>query len=98
MKRSSPRKALKTERISARLSPEAASRLRELARLTDKDISEVIINSIMDQYDRLMSTRSDPLSIFESAGFIGCAEGPKDLSTSYKKYLNESLRKKHDPR
>ena len=36
--------------------------------------------------------------VLDRNGFIGCAEGDRDLSTTYKARLTESLRRKHGHR
>jgi len=41
-----------------------------------------------------MSVGGEPLSILKSAGFVGCADGPEDLSSGYKKDLTRSLGRK----
>lgn len=37
----------------------------------------------------------EKISAFLSSGFVGCAEGPADLSERYKDYLTEGLERKH---
>ncbi len=37
----------------------------------------------------------EKISAFLSSGFVGCAEGPADLSERYKEYLTEGLERKH---
>lgn len=35
--------------------------------------------------------------VWRDSGFIGCFEGPEDLSSNYKKYLAETLDEKYPP-
>lgn len=44
--------------------------------------------------DQELGRGGEPLAILKNAGFIGCADGPADLSTSYKAELAQSLRRK----
>jgi hypothetical protein len=44
--------------------------------------------------DEELGQSGEPLAILKNAGFIGCADGPADLSTSYKAELVQSLRRK----
>lgn len=97
VRKTTKQKPLKTERVSARLSPEVARQLRELAAVSESDISEVIMASIIERYERMMGERTNPLAIFKAAGFIGCGEGREDLASNYKNILSASLKKKYDP-
>lgn len=42
--------------------------------------------------------RLRPYDALQKTGFIGCAQGPADLSANYKKYLSASLSRKHGAR
>ena len=37
----------------------------------------------------------EKISAFLSSGFVGCAEGPADLSERHREYLTEGLERKH---
>jgi len=41
-----------------------------------------------------LSEGGEPLAILKSTGFVGCADGPADLSSGYKKDLTRSLGRK----
>lgn len=78
-------------RINARLSEDVARKLTYLERRTRMTTTDVVRESI-ERYYAAVSGEGDPGSAF--AGFIGCADGPEDLSTSYKGALSESYEKK----
>ncbi len=76
-------------RICARLDEEQSKRLEFLRRETQASVSEVIKRSIDRYYEEVAQGHSLAAEIFESTGFIGSGEGPGDLSTEYKRYLEE---------
>lgn len=83
-------------RVNARLDADRMRKLEQLADTTGLSISDVIRDAI-DHYADAKKAQSGPSAyeIMQRIGFIGCAKGPKDLAVNYKKYLAESLRKKH---
>jgi hypothetical protein len=82
---------VRTKRINARLSDDVARKLSYLERRTHMTTTDVVRESI-ERYYAAVSRDGEPGSAF--AGFIGCADGPEDLSESYKRALSESLEKK----
>ena len=86
-------------RVNARLDANRMRKLEQLAKTTGLSLSDVIRDAI-DHYADAKQTESGPSAyeIMHRIGFIGCAKGPKDLSSNYKKYLTESLQKKHGHR
>lgn len=86
-------------RVNARLDANRMRKLEQLASDTGLSISDVIRDAI-DYYADAMQAQSGPTAydIMQRIGFIGCAKGPKDLATNYKKYLSEGLQKKHGHR
>ncbi|MDQ3261780.1 MAG: ribbon-helix-helix domain-containing protein [Pseudomonadota bacterium] len=83
-------------RVNARLDADRMHKLEQLAKTTGLSLSDVIRDAI-DHYAAAKQVQNGPSAyeIMQRIGFIGCAKGPKDLSTQYKKYLTESLQKKH---
>ena len=83
-------------RINARLPADVARKVELIAKRTNKTTTEVVLASIERYYDALneVGERASAAEALERAGFIGCARGPADLSTSYKSDLARSLRKK----
>ncbi len=83
-------------RVNARLDADRMRKLEQLAKATGLSLSDVIRDAI-DHYADAKQAQNGPSTyeIMQRIGFIGCAKGPKDLSSNYKKYLTESLQKKH---
>jgi hypothetical protein len=84
----------KQTRINARLPPEVARKVAYLERRTNMTTTEVVLASIEAYYDAVAKEEAAPADVLARAGFVACAEGPADLSTSYKADLARSLRKK----
>jgi hypothetical protein len=84
-----------TRRINARIDEALASKLAELQRRTGKSATE-ILQAALESYYADVAATSDPGKLL--AGFVGCAEGPRALSTNYKAELLRSLKKKGNAR
>lgn len=78
-------------RINARLDSELAQRLLLVRERTGQSTSDLLKASLRAYLDRVESEVSPAGHL---ANFIGSADGPTDLSTSYKAALTRSLRKK----
>lgn len=86
--------AAKSNRINARLSPELARKTAYLEQRLNLSTTEVIHQAI-DRYYAEISQKADRAEeILSRVGFVACAEGPADLSQSYKTELARSLGKK----
>ena len=83
-------------RVNARLSPEVARKLAYLQRRTGKSASEVLVESI-ERHHAAVTTEDEGPTLLEQAGFVACADGPADLSTTYKDALSSSLGDKAPP-
>jgi hypothetical protein len=81
-------------RINARLPPETASKVAYLERRTKMSTTEVVLASIDRYYATLTEGKGAGAEALAEAGFIACANGPSDLSSSYKSDLALSLEKK----
>ncbi len=82
-------------RVNARLDDERAEKLRQLQSLTRLSTSEIVKRAI-DLLHRQQAGRSrDKLDALLSSNFVGCAEGPEDLASQYKRYLIRDLEEKH---
>jgi len=79
-----------TRRLNARIDRELASKVMYLRERTGRSTTEVIKASIEAYYQAL--TKQQPLDLL--ADFVGCARGPRELSTTYKASLADSLEKK----
>ena len=82
-------------RVNARLDDERAEKLRQLQALTRLSTSEIVKRAI-DLLHRQQAGRSrDKIDALLSSDFVGCAEGPADLASQYKRYLIRDLEEKH---
>ena len=81
-------------RINARLPPEVAQKVAYLERRRNKSTTQVVLESIEHYYLALTDESGKAAERFEEAGFVGCARGPVDLSSSYKADLARSLEHK----
>jgi hypothetical protein len=83
-----------TNRINARLDDELAQKVRLVRKRTRRSVSQIVKESLVRYCDEELGQSGEPLAILKNAGFIGCADGPADLSTSYKAEVAQSLRRK----
>jgi predicted transcriptional regulator len=86
--------AAKSTRINARLSPELARKTAYLEQRLKLSTTEVIHRAIERYYAEVRQEAGHAGEVLARAGFVACAEGPADLSRSYKKDLARSLGKK----
>ena len=77
-----------TSRINARVDPELARKVKYLQKQTGGSVSDVVKASI-EAYFAQVQERQRPLDVL--GDFIGCAEGPANLSEEYKSELTRSL-------
>ena len=88
----------KPKRISARLSAATAEKLTRIIEATNSNMSEVLAQAIDRYFTEAVKRQAGGWKALEKSGFVGCAQGPADLSENYKNYLTESLSKKYDNR
>jgi hypothetical protein len=81
-------------RINARLPVETARKLAYLQGRTGLGTTEIVLRSIERYYTEIQGEVGRPADVLSEAGFLGCADGPADLSSSYKDELVRSLRAK----
>jgi hypothetical protein len=79
-----------TLRIHARIDEALARKLPELRRWTGKSTTEVLV-AALERYCAVVGPTSDAATLL--AGFVGCANGPRALSTNYKAELRWKNRK-----
>jgi len=82
----------KGERINARVGEELARKLDYLAERTQQSTSDVLRESIAAYYRQLEEAPTHPADALRE--LVGCADGPRDLSTKYKDELERSLTEK----
>lgn len=78
-------------RINARLPEEVARKLEYLERRMGLSTTEAVLASIECLYATVTDETASPAAVLEKVGFLGCGEGPEDLSGSYKTLLTASL-------
>ena len=81
-------------RINARLDDELARRVDLVRKRKRRSVSQIVQESLSRYCDQELGQDGEPLAILKAAGFIGCADGPRDLSSDYKQELGRSLRRK----
>jgi hypothetical protein len=81
-------------RINARLDKTLARKVSLVQKRTRRSLSLIVKESLTRYCDAELGEGGEPLSILKSAGFVGCADGPADMSTGYKKDLTRSLGRK----
>ena len=82
-------------RVNARLDDERTEKLRQLQSLTRLSASEIVKRAIDLLYHQQAGRSRDKLDALLSSDFVGCANGPTDLASQYKRYLTRDLEDKH---
>ena len=82
-------------KISARLDDDRAEKLKQLQASTRLGIGEIVKRAIDLLYREQVERSRDKIDGLLSSDFVGCAEGPEDLASDYKRYLTRSLDGKH---
>ena len=87
----------KEKRLNARITSDIDQKLREIVNATGSSMSQVLMDAIEFYYRQgAIPAGENPYEIAKKSGIIGCMRGgPRDLSVRYKKYLAESLSRKH---
>lgn len=78
-------------RINARLTNEDARRFRELQQREGLTASELLRNALREYHAARIRPRANAATLLVATGFIGAGDGPVDLSSRYKDYLDEAL-------
>ena len=81
-------------RINARLDQALARKVGLVCKRSHRSLSQVVKESLTRYCDEELRDGGEPLAILSSAGFVGCANGPEELSSDYKKELTRSLGRK----
>lgn len=82
-----------TTRLNARIDAPLAKKVAMLRRATRQSTTEVVRTALEKYYDAV-AREASPHEILTQSGFIGCADGPADLSSTYKSELQKSLARK----
>jgi hypothetical protein len=78
-------------RVNARFEPPVAKKLAYLKAKRGETTSAILKRAIEAYYEKEAGASNSPLELLEQAGFVGCAAGPTNLSTNYKRVLTKSL-------
>ncbi len=79
-------------RINARIDDDLARKIAAVRRRTGQGVSDLVKEGLTRLCDaELEKTALDRL---RDAGFVGCADGPRNLSANYKKTLTRTLPRK----
>ena len=70
--------------------------LEQLRKPDDLSVSDTVKQAIDLMYDQRTTEPKKKLRALLASNFIGCAQGPEDLSINYKTYLAQDLKEKHD--
>ena len=85
-------------RINVRLDPSRERKLREIQSQTGLTASEAVRQGLDLLHRQRCAKPKDRIDALLASDFIGCADGPVDLATQYKRYLTRDLETKHGPR
>ena len=78
-------------RINARIEPPLAKKLAYLKAKTGETTSTILKRAIEAYYEQEEEASAAPLALLTASGFVGCAEGPVNLSTNVKRELTKAL-------
>lgn len=84
-------------RINARLDEQSEKDLQFIKEQTGETVSGIIKELLADKAEELRQKHqpgSKMKALLES-DFVGCGEGPEDLSVNYKNYFYQGLKEKH---
>jgi hypothetical protein len=81
-------------RLNARIDAPLAKKVAALRRATRQTTTDVLRVALERYYDAV-AREARPYEILVSGGFVGCADGPVELSSTYKAELSRSLGAKH---
>lgn len=82
-------------RINARIEEEQAKKLESLKQTEHMTTTQVVKQALDYYFEHKKLKHKSGIQQLLDSNFIGCAEGPEDLSENYKEYLAQSLEQKH---
>ena len=85
-------------RVNARLDEARAAKLRQLKSSLRVSASEVVKRALDVLHKEQCEGSGAKTKTLLASDFVGCADGPADLSSRYKQHLTEALEAKHSPR
>lgn len=85
-------------RVNARLDEERVAKLHQLQSSLRTNASEVVKRALDLLHKEQCEGMGRKTKALLASDFVGCAEGPEDLSSRYKQGFSEALEEKHGPR
>jgi hypothetical protein len=82
--------AASSTRINARLGAELSRKLAAVQRRTKQPLTDIVTASLELYCDKALATGGSFAALCD-AGFVGCADGPRDLSENYKEELTRGF-------
>lgn len=81
-------------RINARIEGDLARKVAQVRKRKGLSVSDIVKQSLTRFCDAEIEASGGSYDALAAAGFLGCAEGPSDLSSNYKAHLTDSLNRK----
>ena len=85
-------------RVNARLDERRAAKLHQLQSSLRVSASEVVKRALDVLHKEQCEGEGAKTKALLSSNFVGCADGPEDLSSRYKQHFTQALEDKHGPR
>ena len=83
-------------RINARLDSEHSKKLEQLKKSRNLNVSDVVKQAIDLMHTQQNNELKIKLEALLTSDFIGCGQGPENLSENHKNYLEQSLKEEYD--
>lgn len=85
-------------RINARLDEQSRQDLDYIREVTGQAVTDIVKRALAAYSDQLRhrTKTGEKMHAILASDFVGCAEGPENLSTDYKDFLHQGLKEKHD--
>ena len=84
--------------INVHLNEQAEKQLAFVQSATRQSIADIISHALDLYYQQLSDQQGAGTRKLMESDFVGCAEGPENLSTNYKHYLRPGWDDKHGDR
>ena len=81
-------------RLNARLDDELAAKLQALRRMTRRSTTDVVKAALEHYFDAMTKEAGTAAEHLRASGFVGCGDGPVDLSERYKAEVEDLLAEK----
>lgn len=84
-------------RINARLDEQSEQDLLFIKEQTGETVTQIIKELLADKAEALRQEKRPgaKMKALLESDFVGCAEGPEDLSENYKEYIYRGWKEKH---